>query len=175
MASKSTKKGLLLLAIIVVVGLIIVAAVVVADRLKGDDAVADPTALELTVEVGGREHVVKPYRVCELGAECETTESNILTVDLGEQDVAEVTVPDEVAEGAWVVQRFYADESMNGAENHEPGTASSVKVSGSESVAGKRSELAVMEVSSASIVGTAPDGSETVYGVTWSVANGAAD
>ncbi|WP_448852017.1 DUF2771 family protein [Corynebacterium sp. 335C] len=173
MARKSTAKGLTLLAVIVAVGLVITGIVVAVEYFR-DDAVEDPSALELTVSVGGEEITVRPYRVCELGAECETDDANIASVAVGPQDVAEVTVPDEVAEGAWVLQRFYADEAMNGAENHEAGSATTVKVSGSESVAGKRSNLAVMEVSSASIVGVDDAGEETVYGVTWSVANDAA-
>lgn len=174
MASLGGKKTWRIVGLIIAVGLIITAVAVIVDRSR-DRTVGDPAALPVTVRVAGQDIEVFPYRVCDLFEEnaCETFDSNVATIDLGLEETAELQVDDQVASVKWTLQRFYADDAVNSAETKQPGEASTVTIAGSASVNGERTPLGVIEVSTA-VVGKNDAGEETTYGITWSVANGAA-
>ena len=83
---------------------------------------------------------------------------------------SEIEVADAVSSVVWTLQRFYSDESVNSAEQKEPGEAKTVTVAGSASVNGERTPLGVVEVST-TVVGENASGEEVPYGITWSVLN----
>lgn len=175
MASLGNKKTWRIVGIIIAVGLIITAAVVIAD-LTRDPSVDDPKALEVTVTVGGEDITVLPYRVCDLFEEdaCETFDDNPLAINLGPEDTAEVQVPEEVSSVTWTLQRFFSDDAVNSAETKQPGESNGETIAGSASISGERTPLGVVEVSTA-VIGTNAAGEDTMYGITWSIVNEAAD
>lgn len=174
MASLGNKKTWRIVGIIIAVGLIITAAVVIAD-LTRDPSVDDPKALEVTVTVDGEDITVLPYRVCDLFEEdaCETFDDNPLAINLGPEDTAEVQVPEEVSSVTWTLQRFFSDDAVNSAETKQPGESTGETIAGSASISGERTQLGVVEVSTA-VIGTNAAGEDTMYGITWSIVNEAA-
>lgn len=174
MASLGNKKTWRIVGIIIAVGLIITAAVVIAD-LTRDPSVDDPKELEVTVTVDGEDITVLPYRVCDLFEEdaCETFDDNPLAINLGPEDTAEVQVPEEVSSVTWTLQRFFSDDAVNSAETKQPGESTGETIAGSASISGERTQLGVVEVSTA-VIGTNAAGEDTMYGITWSIVNEAA-
>lgn len=177
MAALANKKTWRIIGVIVAVALIITGLVLVLDRAN-DGTVDDPAALTMKVRVGGEEIEVRPYRVCDMFARgegaCTTDDGATANVSLGPEDTAEIEVADEVSSVTWTLQRFYADESVNSADKKEPGQAKTETIAGSASVNGERTPLGVVEVSTA-VIGTNAAGEDTMYGITWSIVNEAAD
>ena len=173
MAAKVNKKTWRIIGVIVAVAVIITGVVLILDR-SNDGTVEDPESLTMTVRIGDEEIEVSPYRVCDMfergeGA-CTTYDDTTARVSIGLEDTAEIEVADAVSSVAWTLQRFYSDESVNSAEQKEPGEAKTVTVAGSASINGERTPLGVVEVST-TVVGKDDSGEEVPYGITWSVLN----
>lgn len=175
MAGTGKKKPWRIILIIVAVAVVITGLVLVLDRVN-DGGVDDPASLAMTVRVGDEEIEVLPYKVCDVfeqGADaCTTNEDASAHVTIGAEETAEIEVPDEVSAVTWVIQRFYADESVNSADTKKPGEARTETIAGSASINGERTPLGVVEVST-TVIGENSDGEEVPYGITWSVVNDA--
>ncbi|OHQ78568.1 hypothetical protein HMPREF2708_10790 [Corynebacterium sp. HMSC073H12] len=156
---------------IVVVGLV-VTGIVLAVNKWANQAIDDPHALSIEVNQDGETTEVLPYRVCDLFEKnaCTTTEANAAKISLGEQETAEVNVGSTVGSNSWTLQRFFSDDAVNSTSRKDPGEATTETIAGSAAVAGKRTPLGVVEVSTA-LIGKNSEGEETTYGITWSIVN----
>lgn len=156
---------------IVVVGLV-VTGIVLAVNKWSSQAIEDPRALSIEVDQDGEITKVLPYRICDLFEKnsCTTIEANAAKISLGEQDTAEINVGSTVGSNAWTLQRFFSDDSVNSNSRKNPGEATTETIAGSAAVAGKRTPLGVVEVSTA-LIGKNSEGEETTYGITWSIVN----
>lgn len=170
--SRQRNRALLLVAGIIVVGLVVTAVVLLATRWSSQ-AIDDPQAITIDVVHGSETITVSPYRVCDLFESedaCTITESNSAEVNLGPEDTAQVIVGTTVGANAWTLQRFFADEEVNSNTRYVPGESTMETIAGSTPVAGERTPLGVVEVSTA-LVGKNAAGEETTYGITWSIVN----
>lgn len=176
MASKKRRwrensKAFMIVGAIVVVGLVVTGVVLLVNKVSSQ-AIEDPRALTIEVEVNGETTKVQPYRVCDLFEKnaCTTIDANSAKISLKDEDTAEVRVGSTIGSNAWTVQRFFADDSVNSTSRKDPGEATKETIAGSAAVAGKRTPLGVVEVSTA-LIGKNADGEETTYGITWSIVN----
>ena len=156
---------------IVVVGLVVTGIVLAVNKWT-NQAIDDPHALSIKVIQDGETTEVLPYRVCDLFEKnaCTTTETNAAKISLGEQETAEVNVGSTVGSNSWTLQRFFSDDAVNSTSRKDPGEATTETIAGSAAVAGKRTPLGVVEVSTA-LIGKNSEGEETTYGITWSIVN----
>ena len=156
---------------IVVVGLVVTGIVLAVNKWT-NQAIDYPHALSIEVIQDGETTEVLPYRVCDLFEKnaCTTTETNAAKISLGEQETAEVNVGSTVGSNSWTLQRFFSDDAVNSTSRKDPGEATTETIAGSAAVAGKRTPLGVVEVSTA-LIGKNSEGEETTYGITWSIVN----
>lgn len=168
---QQNSKAFMVVGAIVVVGLV-VTGIVLAVNKWSSQAIEDPRALSIEVNQDGETTQVLPYRICDLFEKnaCTTIESNAAKISLGEQETAEVNVGSTVGSNAWTLQRFFSDDAVNSTSRKNPGEATTETIAGSAAVAGKRTPLGVVEVSTA-LIGKNSEGEETTYGITWSIVN----
>lgn len=168
---QQNSKAFMVVGAIVVVGLV-VTGIVLAVNKWSSQAIEDPRALSIEVNQDGETTQVLPYRICDLFEKnaCTTIEANAAKISLGEQETAEVNVGSTVGSNAWTLQRFFSDDAVNSTSRKNPGEATTETIAGSAAVAGKRTPLGVVEVSTA-LIGKNSEGEETTYGITWSIVN----
>lgn len=168
---RQNSKSFMVVGAIVLVGLV-VTGIVLAVTKWSSQAIEDPRALTIEINHNGQTTEVLPYRICDLfeSNACTTLEGNTAKVAIGAEETAEINVGSTVGSNSWTVQRFFSDDSVNSSARQNPGEATSTTVAGSAVVAGKRSPLGVIEVSTA-LIGKNSRGEETTYGITWSIAN----
>lgn len=168
---QQNSKAFVVVGAIVVVGLVVTGIVLAVNKWT-NQAIDDPHALSIEVIQDGETTEVLPYRVCDLFEKnaCTTTETNAAKISLGEQETAEVNVGSTVGSNSWTLQRFFSDDAVNSTSRKDPGEATTETIAGSAAVAGKRTPLGVVEVSTA-LIGKNSEGEETTYGITWSIVN----
>ena len=168
---QQNSKAFMVVGAIVVVGLVVTGIVLIANKWS-NQAIEDPRALSIEINQDGHTTKVLPYRICDLFEKnaCTTIDANSAKISLKEEDTAEINVGSTVGSNAWTLQRFFSDDAVNSTTRKDPGEATTETIAGSAAVAGKRTPLGVVEVSTA-LIGKNTDGEETTYGITWSIVN----
>lgn len=162
------RKQLMTFGAIVLLVLLVAGAVLGYQRWSENRPEPHPSELRVSVtDAAGNEEEHAPYTVCQLfSGECD--ESEPVEIELGPDEEATLSLPEEVYDHDWTLLQIYDDPAANTEETYTGYEKSEVTVRGTsdrETEDGDAPRLAVVEIHS-SLVGD-DDGEEVAFGAVW--------